>query len=364
MLTRHASRASRLILHRSPVEIFDRDPAFYDRDPHLVRLLEQAGTMDVALGAWLCPYSEQSGIGLPLAHIGRVPWPEIRKSIDCANAVPGLAENIEAPFWLPGEDNYILCGVGDEGVGRGILFLRQRAWHPSIRAKLDEAIEKIRQLIHTVWIMREEAVQDAVLQSHNADAPRDDTAAHLADQFPFGMMILDVDQYIHMANAAARKLLGKSDVIGAVDNRLTIGESHDAIRLQVTLRAVFLGTREAQVRRTIAITGPGNKPLLLTISKLSDGPEGPRACVIVTQPGAQAEPDIHPLAELFSLTPVETRLICQLLKGLNLQEAARALQLKVQTVRTYLKLIFQKTGTHRQVELVQLMQNGSLPVLD
>jgi len=351
-------------MHRSPVEIFDRDPAFFDRDPHLARLLEQAGTLDVALGAWLCPYSEKSGIGLPLAHIGRVPWPEIRNAIDCANAVPDLADNIDTPFWLPDEDNYILCGVGDEGVGRGILFLRQRAWHPSIRAKLDEAIEKIRQLIHTVWIMREEAAQDAVLQSHNDDMPRDETTAQLAEQFPFGMMILDVDQYIHLANGAARKLLGKSDVIGAVDNRLTINESHDAIRLQVTLRAVFLGTREARTRRTIAITGPDNKPLLLTISKLSDGPEGPRACVIVTRPGAHEEPDIHPLAELFSLTPVETRLICQLLKGLNLQEAARALQLKVQTVRTYLKLIFQKTGTHRQVELVQLMQNGSLPVLD
>lgn len=368
MLAGQASAIPRVIPHRLSAEVLDRSFSPYNRDPHLVRLLEHAGTLDVALGAWLCPLNEQSGIGLPLADVGRVPWAEIRRSIDAANGIPGLAAGIDAPLWLP-DDNYVLCAVGDNVVGRAILFLRQRAWHPSIRAKLDEAIEKIRQLIHTVWIMRAEAVQEAVTQAHighndDDDVMPDETAATLAEQCPFGMMILDVDQYIHLANSAAHKLLSKCDVIGTVDNRLTISDSHDAIRFQVTLRAVFLGAREEQARRTLAITGPAGTPLLLTISKLSNGAEGPRACVIITRLSADTEPDIKPLAELFSLTPVETRLICQLLKGLNLQEAARALQLKVQTVRTYLKLIFQKTGTHRQVELVQLMQRGSLPVLD
>ena len=363
MLAYQASRASQLVLRRPAAEIFDRDFQCHNLDPHLVKVLEQAGALDVALGAWLCPYSEQVGVGMPLAHIGRVPWPEVRRSIDCANAVPGLVDFIDMPYHLPDED-YILCAVGDEGSGKGVLFLRQRAWHPSIRAQLDEAVDKIRQLIHTIWIMRAEAMEDGAFSSAHGDIAHEGIGVNLADQCPFGMMVLDVDQYIHLANTAARRLLGKSDAIGAVDNRLTIGEAHDAIRFQVTLRAVFLGAGQAHVRRAIAIAGPDGNPLLLTISKLSDGPEGPRACVIVTRPGAQGEPDIHPLSELFSLTPVESRLICQLLKGLNLQEAARALQLKVQTVRTYLKLIFQKTGTHRQVELVQLMQNGSLPSLD
>jgi len=359
-----ATNAAELAVPRLPIEMFDRDFAFLNRDPHLVKLLEQAGALDVAVGVWLCPYHEQTGIGSPLAHIGRVPSAEIRRSIERANAIPGLAARIDAPCPLPQENDYILCAVGDETVGKAIMFLHQRAWHPSIRTKLDEAVEKIRQLLHTVWVMRAEAQRNSALHAYEQEATREETSAILADQCPFGMMIVDVGQYIHLANGAARRLLEKSDMIGAVDNRLTIGDSHDAIRFQVTLRAVFLGTREGRTRRAIAITGPGGKPLLLSISKLSDGTEGPRACVIITRPGAHGEPDIHPMAELFGLTPVESRLICQLLKGLNLQEAARTLQLKVQTVRTYLKLIFQKTGTHRQVELVQLMQNGSLPVLD
>ncbi len=364
MLARQATDVAELTARCFQIEMFDRDFAFLNRDPHLVKLLEQAGALDVAIGVWLCPYDDQTGIGSPLAHIGRVPSAEMRRAIEHANAVPGLAASIDAPCLLPQEKDYILCAVGDDIVGKAILFMRQRPWHPSIRVNLDEAVEKIRQLLHTVWVMRAEAQKSGALRRYEQTVPWEETSTILADQCPFGIMIVDVDQYIHLANDAARKLLDKSDMIGAVDNRLTIGDSHDAIRFQVTLRAVFLGMKGGKARRAIAIAGPGGKPLLLSISKLTDGTQGPRACVIITRPGAHGEPDIHPMAELFSLTPVESRLICQLLKGLNLQDAARALQLKVQTVRTYLKLIFQKTGTHRQVELVQLMQNGSLPVLD
>ena len=103
------------------------------------------------------------------------------------------------------------------------------------------------------------------------------------------------------------------------------------------------------------------QPLLLHVARLP-GPTA-RACVMITDPAASRQVNIQPLAQIFALTPVETRLVAQLVQGRNVQEAARALHLKVETVRTYLKQVFQKTGTHRQVELVQLMQNGALPAL-
>jgi DNA-binding CsgD family transcriptional regulator len=60
---------------------------------------------------------------------------------------------------------------------------------------------------------------------------------------------------------------------------------------------------------------------------------------------------------------VETRVVAQLTEGCTVQEAASHLKLKVETVRTYLKQVFQKTGTHRQVDLIQLMKCGALPLL-
>jgi DNA-binding CsgD family transcriptional regulator len=331
---------------------------------NLVRFLELAGTLDVASAAWLCPLVGQGRIGSPIAQVGEISVREIQDAIALADSIPNLVDCLGAPLWLPGGGSYLLCAIGNEDTGKAFLFLRHRAWHPALQSQLDGMAEKIRQLVHTMWIMRgAPAAPESRAPVTDAAPSMDALAGPLADQCPFGIMVMDVDQYLHLTNKCAKRLLDGGTRIGAVESRFVIADAADAIRVQVTIRAVLMGKACASNRRTVAISGPDGGPLLLSISKLADGPDGARACVIMTRPGSGSEADVHPLAELFGLTPVETRLVSQLVRGLSLQEAARALQLKVQTVRTYLKLIFQKTGTHRQVELVQLMQNGALPVL-
>ena|SRR5262245_7868405 len=54
----------------------------------------------------------------------------------------------------------------------------------------------------------------------------------------------------------------------------------------------------------------------------------------------------------FGLSPAEARLVALLFAGASLRASAEALGIKYETVRTYLKSAFQKTGTHRQAELV------------
>src|SRR5215470_4730224 len=54
----------------------------------------------------------------------------------------------------------------------------------------------------------------------------------------------------------------------------------------------------------------------------------------------------------FALSPAEARLVAHLIAGASLRSCAQALGIKYETVRTYLKSVFQKTGTHRQAELV------------
>lgn len=364
MLAGHTPTKSTPFFQGSTLAPIESNILLRDRDSHFTRIMELAGVLDVASGAWLCPIEDRQIIGGPVAHVGLVPWPEIARSIDRINADRSLAMNIDHVEYFRDDEDHIICPVGDGRVGRGILFLRQRIWHPSISGKLEEAVRKIRDLLHTVWIMHRETNMSSLRTGQAGSGLATREGGRLADQCPFGIMVLDVDQYIHMANGAAQRLLKAAGKIGAVENRLTIGDSHDAIRFQVTLRAILLDNVPAPSRRTLAVAGPDDSPLLLSVSRLSDGGERPRACVIITRPGKHADPDVLPLAELFGLTPVETRLVCELVRGLNLQEASRALRLKVQTVRTYLKQIFQKTGTHRQVELVQLMQNGALPILD
>lgn len=330
------------------------------QDGKLVRLLELAGVLDVATSAWLSPICALGTLVKPVAHVGDFDAGEIARTIAASNAIPGLFSDKPGLFPAPGLDDHLVCPIGNRYVGRAALFVRPRSWHASVQSRLTDTINRIRQLVDTVWVMLRETQADPaaalILPVHD-----DVRAETLANQCPFGVLVLGVDQVVHFANRPAQGLLKGADVMSLVQNRLIIGQSGDAVRFQVALHAVL--AQPAGSRKSIAIAGADGLPLLVSISRMADAGHESRACVIITRPSAAAEPDVCPLAEHFSLTPVEVRLVSQLMKGLSVQEAATALQLKVQTVRTYLKQIFQKTGTHRQVELMQLMQNGALPIL-
>jgi DNA-binding CsgD family transcriptional regulator len=58
------------------------------------------------------------------------------------------------------------------------------------------------------------------------------------------------------------------------------------------------------------------------------------------------------LEDRFDLTPAQARLVVHLVAGTSLRSCAKALGIKYETARSYLKSVFLKTGTHRQAELV------------
>ncbi len=73
------------------------------------------------------------------------------------------------------------------------------------------------------------------------------------------------------------------------------------------------------------------------------------------------------LQDRFHLTRSEARVVVHLFQGTSLKSAAEALGVKYETVRSYLKSAFLKTGTHRQAELVltvfSAMSDANLPTL-
>jgi DNA-binding CsgD family transcriptional regulator len=58
------------------------------------------------------------------------------------------------------------------------------------------------------------------------------------------------------------------------------------------------------------------------------------------------------LEDRFHLTHSEARLVLRLVEGASLKSSAETLGVTYETVRSYLKSAFLKTGTHRQAELV------------
>ena len=83
--------------------------------------------------------------------------------------------------------------------------------------------------------------------------------------------------------------------------------------------------------------------------------------MIVTTVGTPGPPNLSVISGLFDLTRAEARVAQELASGRSSDEAATALNLSTNTVKTHMKAIFRKTGVKRQSELMALLSGIVLP---
>jgi len=67
---------------------------------------------------------------------------------------------------------------------------------------------------------------------------------------------------------------------------------------------------------------------------------------------------VETIGERHGLTQQECRLLRNLTEGCSLRQASEKMSISYETARSYLKSIFVKTNTHRQVELLKLIARG------
>ena len=107
---------------------------------------------------------------------------------------------------------------------------------------------------------------------------------------------------------------------------------------------------------SVVVAPSGDKTLSLFHS-------GPGVIVCVTDPDAAANVSEAMLSELFGLTGAQSKVAASLLEGRSARETAEALGISFFTVRAHLARIFEKTGAHRQAELVAIMTRALGPPL-
>ena len=83
---------------------------------------------------------------------------------------------------------------------------------------------------------------------------------------------------------------------------------------------------------------------------LSLGSAAPSAAVFISDLELTPLANDAMLRQFFGLTPTETRLAIVLLQHKSVEEAAEILDISLNTARTHLKKLFEKTGTRRQSE--------------
>jgi DNA-binding CsgD family transcriptional regulator len=187
-----------------------------------------------------------------------------------------------------------------------------------------------------------------------------DAALAALDSLPFGIAFLDLDGKLLSCNESAETLIRTRDGIAVRNGRLIAAETTEQPKLRGFLRpfARDPARSDASDADSIAIQrGDGTRPLILSAIRLSAhrptyATTQPTILVLIADPAAARPTELDFVRRRYQLTPAEARLAAALLAGDDLRRAADTAGMTYETARWYLKILFQKTQTRRQAELV------------
>jgi DNA-binding CsgD family transcriptional regulator len=172
------------------------------------------------------------------------------------------------------------------------------------------------------------------------------------------------------ANAAGEALLTRGEPFSVKAGALQ--PSSSLVRAALDAAVLQAGRDEsAMARRGLGIPAHGKDGEIhaLHVLPLQPGRRWPgrmtsaaEAAIFVAST-AMPVPEVGPmLAAMFDLTEAESRVFDLIAGGRTVAEAAEALGIGVSTVRTHLLRIFDKTGTHRQADLVRMANALTAPL--
>jgi len=153
--------------------------------------------------------------------------------------------------------------------------------------------------------------------------------------------IFDDDIYI-----ADRRLVIRDKLAArAFDNFLNqLRTTPDVDPLAVPPIAIRRAWKRPVVAHVLPVDGAARSPFL-----------GARAILVLADTEEVENTRLILLSKAFRLTPSEARIAMFLIEGKSLEEAAHELGVSRETIRSHLKSVFRKTGTHRQGELIALV---------
>ena len=197
------------------------------------------------------------------------------------------------------------------------------------------------------------------------------TFADTLDGLSAAMILVDGHGRIVHANAAGHALLAEGTVLSGVGRKLA---AHDASAEQA-LHEVFLaaGWGDAAVGTKgvdLPLASPDGDRYVAHVLPLTSGARrrtgtsyAAVAALFVHKAalGMPSPPEV--IAKTFKLTPSELRVLLAIVEVGGVPETAEALGVAETTVKFHLRRLFEKTGTHRQADLVKLVAGFSSPLV-
>lgn len=205
----------------------------------------------------------------------------------------------------------------------------------------------------------------SVLRNHVA-LERERTNAALAgdmiQRLNFGWITLDAAGHILEADTQGQYILRESGVLRCDAHGLLKGvssrqsqEIHEAIQAS---RA-----SNARPRAVVLNRDPWLDMLLVPASRSAISAKSvPAVIAYVHSDSALSSDRCEQLTQLFGLLPSEARLALALGRGMSIAEAAKELNLTVESARTYSKKIYAKMGARGHADVVLFVQRSVLQI--
>ena len=177
---------------------------------------------------------------------------------------------------------------------------------------------------------------------------------------PLGIFVADQNANVEFMNDRAAKLIAQKD--GLLLNTKGVLRADHTNLTNALHQAIFNAcTPGSDKSEDIALSlsrtsGKRDLSVFIASSRYDDAAQhAQRAMIFVTDPEQPVEPSEKVLREMFELTYAEARLVRALMQESELKDAAQSANISLQTARSYLKRIFEKTGTSSQSQLVKLI---------
>jgi DNA-binding CsgD family transcriptional regulator/PAS domain-containing protein len=193
--------------------------------------------------------------------------------------------------------------------------------------------------------------------------------AAMIDMSPCGIVAFDAGAKPILVNENAAAIFARDNGLALRNGKIRAADSPSQALLDAALAgAIAVGLNQsAALPAPVLVARQGESlPYKVVFSPLSrriesfDLPQR-TACVAMIHDQSNGEqPDVsNDLAMAFGLSKAESRVCQALLSGKSAQEAAVALHISPNTIKTHLARIFNKTGVHSQTALLQLLTRRS-----
>jgi DNA-binding CsgD family transcriptional regulator/PAS domain-containing protein len=191
-------------------------------------------------------------------------------------------------------------------------------------------------------------------------------AVEALDRVPVGVLILDAKGRAILVNRSGREILAARDGLSLRPDGLHAGDTSETTALRRLISdAMQTGTGNGLGSGgVLSISRPSMRrsySLFVTPLRAEQstfGEPAAVAAVFVSDPERKPETSPEVLRRLYGFTPAESRMAARLLEGESVEEAAEDLHVSVNTARTHVKSMFDKTDTHRHRELLRLLLSG------